>query len=578
MKTNIFIFKNKPLLLIAMVCIVASITFSCKTDELVTAAPVIEFIRITDPLKSDSLVTKAAPGAMIVIQGKNFDKLKSVTFNGYPAGVNPAYCTSTNIIVRIPKLAPVKALSGNPNMLEQVIVETENGVAIHNFKLLAKAPFLSVKGFEYVILDPVTGNPTPVKVGQTVTVNGGNFLDIDSIVFETFPNLNAVDPMERTAGGNFHVQNWTVSSDTAQIVFQVPQGAQYDGNLWVYCAAGKVGGGFFRVAPPSIETVSPTTLIPGDKLDIYGKYLYNIDTVFIYNQGNTESYKITSNNFTVNSDANLLTVKLPNVNFKSSMLVSLKNTKGYEVNFLESGTLNKALINLKNGMYCDFEPILNLGLGKFYPINIWGDAQGKLYDKSGTDKRSTVNQETDIQPPTNINGNVCAIVRGYPYLGPYYFGNIILQDDRIQACPNISLPNSTKLANLAIEFNFYMSAGNDPAWPVPIADGKVYVGYNFKSSTGFSEVRTPFVPRRPLNIKADEDFYLLPKWVRPQTGKWYSVRIPVLKNDKNSFLADKDLGYFKLNSNYVSFNYGNMIDLYGEVQIYIDDVHFVLIK
>ena len=131
------------------------------------------------------------------------------------------------------------------------------------------------------------------------------------------------------------------------------------------------------------------------------------------------------------------------------MYISLKNNKGYEVNYMEAGTLNKALINQKNGMYCDFEPILNLGLGKFFPINIWGDAQARLYDKSGTDKRGVVNQEADIQPPTNINGNVCAIIRGYPYLSPYYFGNIILQDDRIQVCPNISLPNSTKLSNLA---------------------------------------------------------------------------------------------------------------------------------
>ena len=145
MKTNIF--KNKSLLLLVVITIVTIILYSCKTDELTTAAPIIEFIRITDPLKSDSLVTKAAPGAMIVIQGKNFDKLKSVSFNGYPAGVNPAYCTSTNIIVRIPKLAPVKALLGDPNLLEQLIVETENGIAIHNFKLLAPAPFLSVRGF-----------------------------------------------------------------------------------------------------------------------------------------------------------------------------------------------------------------------------------------------------------------------------------------------------------------------------------------------------------------------------------------------------------------------------------------------
>jgi len=578
MKTNIVRYKNKSLLLLVIITLVAITLYSCKTDELTSAAPVIEFIRITDPLKSDSLIYKAAPGAMIVIQGKNFDNLQSVTFNGYPAGVNPAYCTSTNIIVRIPKLAPVKALLGDPNLLEQVIVETANGKVVHNFKLLAPAPFLSVKGFEYVILDAITGNPKPVVVGQTVTVNGGNFLDVDSIVFETFPNLNAADPAERTAGGTFFVNNWTVSADTTQIVFQVPQGAQYDGNLWVYCAAGRVGGGFFRVAPPTIDAVSPTILIGGDKLEIYGKYLYNIDTLFLYNQGKTQTIFTTKENFTVNSDANILTVTLPKVNFNSAMFISLKNTKGYEVNYLESGTLNKAMINQKNGMYCDFEPILNVGLGQFFPINIWGDAQAKLYDKSGADKRSTVNQEADIQPPTNINGNVCAIIRGYPYLSPYYFGNIILQDDRIQSLPNVSLPNSTKLANLAIEFNFYMSAGNDPAWPVPIADGKLFVGYNFKASTGFSEVRTPFVPRRPLDIKADEDYYLLPKWVRPQTGKWYSVRIPVLKNDKNSFLVDKDLGYFKQNSNYVSFNYGNMIDLYGEVQMYIDDVHFVLIK
>src|SRR5688572_3815541 len=71
--------------------------------------PVIERVRTTDTTTRDSSLTRATLGSTVVIVGKNLYSAQTVSFNGYPITVNPAYATATSIIVSIPDSVPTIA-------------------------------------------------------------------------------------------------------------------------------------------------------------------------------------------------------------------------------------------------------------------------------------------------------------------------------------------------------------------------------------------------------------------------------------------------------------------------------------
>ena len=100
MKIN---FKHSLLLLMTLATSVVLLRCS-KNDEMGT--PSINYIRITDPAASDSLVTDANQGQMIAIMGQNLGSVKEAWFNDQQAQLIPTFITNTTIITKVPSQIP----------------------------------------------------------------------------------------------------------------------------------------------------------------------------------------------------------------------------------------------------------------------------------------------------------------------------------------------------------------------------------------------------------------------------------------------------------------------------------------
>ena len=82
MKRNIKIKKLIPLAMLLLASLYSSTVFqSCKKSESDSGMPVVNYIRLNDPLKSDSLIVSALMGQIIVLMGENLQDVNQIWFN-----------------------------------------------------------------------------------------------------------------------------------------------------------------------------------------------------------------------------------------------------------------------------------------------------------------------------------------------------------------------------------------------------------------------------------------------------------------------------------------------------------------
>ena len=159
MKRNI---KNKKLASIAMLLL--AILFSgtvfqaCEKNDSDSGMPVVNYIRITDSIKSDSLVVGALMGNIIVIMGENLQDVNQIWFNDQQASVNTNLVTSNAIIVTVPNVIP-----GIVTNKMRLITSNKKDTLVVPFNVKVPAPQLDAMLCEYV--------PT----GGTAVIQG-NFL------------------------------------------------------------------------------------------------------------------------------------------------------------------------------------------------------------------------------------------------------------------------------------------------------------------------------------------------------------------------------------------------------------------
>jgi hypothetical protein len=96
-------------------CLVISglLVTSCVDDdgmniETPNGPPSINYIRVTNPDASDSLIVEATLGSTVVIMGSNLGGTREVWFNDQQAMINPTWVTNQNIFVSVPQNAPVQ--------------------------------------------------------------------------------------------------------------------------------------------------------------------------------------------------------------------------------------------------------------------------------------------------------------------------------------------------------------------------------------------------------------------------------------------------------------------------------------
>src|SRR4051794_3287674 len=237
---------NKQILFL-LIIMAGLAQFACRKDNGDSGTPTITNIGVVDSTKRDSSLTAALPGTLIVIKGKNLGGLQAVYFNDTAASFNPAYTTSSNIIVAIPTTAQTKA--ANPDVQNIIKVVTDHGTATYSFELYLEPPVINSIAFD--------------NSGTMVTINGSNFQGIQKI---TFP-VPGVDT----------ALSYSVNKEFTQIVAAIPPGTPTTDSIRVYCTYGVAA---FAYPPPMIVTsVSNENGAAGDTITINGTNFIGVKEV-----------------------------------------------------------------------------------------------------------------------------------------------------------------------------------------------------------------------------------------------------------------------------------------------------------
>lgn len=161
-------------MLLAVIAVAA--VSSCKKDSSSSGDPRIDYVRITAPESSDSLLVGAYQGQLIAIVGDNLGGAQQIWFNDQPSVVIPTYNTKTTILVSVPSDVPMEIT----NMVK--IIFASGKTLEYPFEVQISKPAITQMECEYV---PEGGTATiygnyfyaPV----TVTFTGGAVGEIESI-------------------------------------------------------------------------------------------------------------------------------------------------------------------------------------------------------------------------------------------------------------------------------------------------------------------------------------------------------------------------------------------------------------
>jgi len=188
MKIN-FKFKHSLLLLMALGVSVLLLRCS-KNNEMGT--PSISYIRVTNPASSDSLLSIAGQGKMVVIIGQNLGSVKSVWFNDQPGQLVPTFITNTSVFTVVPTQIP----SVITDKMKMVFAD---GSSIdYDFSVDINKPTIDHVRSEYV------------NAGDSLFIYGNYFYK----------------PLIVSLTGGAQAEILSVSSDSKSIIAKMPTGVQ----------------------------------------------------------------------------------------------------------------------------------------------------------------------------------------------------------------------------------------------------------------------------------------------------------------------------------------------------------------
>ena len=161
MKRNIKIKKHASLVMLLLATLFSGIIFqACEKSDTNSVMPVVNYIRITNPDKSDSLVVSAFMGQVIVLMGENMQDVNQIWFNDQPASVNTNLITSTDIIVTVPNVIPGVV----SNQIRLITADHKDTLNVP-FTVKVPTPQLDAMVCEYV------------PAGGTAIIKGNFFID-----------------------------------------------------------------------------------------------------------------------------------------------------------------------------------------------------------------------------------------------------------------------------------------------------------------------------------------------------------------------------------------------------------------
>lgn len=203
---NIFRSTTKIVTLLLAICAIVCLP-ACNDnpDAFVSTKgkPTVDYIRLPDITKSDSIVTHAFMGSTIALMGTNLTSVKQVIFNNVPVKVeefNTSLITATTLIVNVPNTIPTVVTN------KLYLVSTSGDTVSLDFKVDVPAPMVNSMKCERV------------AVGGTAVIRGDFFLDD--------PNI----PLQVIFPGNIPATN-ILSIAKTEIQVVVPAGATIPGQI-----------------------------------------------------------------------------------------------------------------------------------------------------------------------------------------------------------------------------------------------------------------------------------------------------------------------------------------------------------
>jgi len=195
MKRNIKINTPASIVMLLLAALFTGTFFqSCEKSETDTGMPVVNYVRITDPVKSDSLLVAAYMGSTVAIMGENLQDVNQVWFNDQMAYINSAFVTSSTIIITVPNVIPAKVT----NQMTLITVTGKDTLRVP-FNVVVPGPRLDAMLCEYV------------PAGGTAVIKGNFFINDPS------------SPLKVIFPGN--IEGTVTEYNISEIKVTVPPGA-----------------------------------------------------------------------------------------------------------------------------------------------------------------------------------------------------------------------------------------------------------------------------------------------------------------------------------------------------------------
>ncbi|MBN1415974.1 MAG: hypothetical protein JW973_12795 [Bacteroidales bacterium] len=144
MKNRVIKHQWTSALLLSWIILLAGILFQACEENDSEGTPSISYIRLTDPAKSDSMLTGAYMGNVIAIIGENLGSVKQVWFNDQRAVIYSTFITGTTVITQVPTTVPEEV----NDKLKMVFADGSE--LLYDFKVNIPAPVISSVKCEYV--------------------------------------------------------------------------------------------------------------------------------------------------------------------------------------------------------------------------------------------------------------------------------------------------------------------------------------------------------------------------------------------------------------------------------------------
>lgn len=343
----------------ALVCLMIlsqAMLVSCSdSDGNGGAQPEITGVKIlsSDTLRYsyDEYYTKAGPGSLLAVMGKNLGGALKVYVNGQELTFNSTMNTDHSLIVSVPTEDKGFKLSAFHDVPDEIRVVTHGGEATFGFKITAPGPQLQRVQALY-----------PRKQGDEINLFGKNLVDIERAYLT---NLTAaeLDSTEWETVGGSHVEITTLETvvkdhhlnptsnsyeTTSQLRFTMPDVSFDEGCIVLECTSGTVYIPYYRVpGKPVITGISTDMPVPGQDLVITGREFVQVESVTY------GDVTLTSDDFIVAETEDQITVPFSRKPTDGSGTTLTVTTPGGKVSVEHFYDYSTIILNFEDGFATD---------------------------------------------------------------------------------------------------------------------------------------------------------------------------------------------------------------------------------